>query len=68
MNMDVHFFLRLIRQSVRLLIILACFESAHAGSLQEAVIKKGCSEYQDPKSIQPLKKYKEPALDKGCVA
>jgi predicted CXXCH cytochrome family protein len=68
MNTDVHCVLKLIRQSARLLIILACFESADASSLQEAVIRKGCSEYQDPKSIQPLKKYKEPALDKGCVA
>ena len=47
---DVHGFWSLIRQSARILIILACFASAQAGSLQEAVIKDGCSKYQDPKT------------------
>ncbi len=69
MKMDVHRSWSLVRQSARILIILACFESAHAGSLQDAAIKDGCSKYQDPKSIEPLKKYREPAIEKsGCVA
>jgi predicted CXXCH cytochrome family protein len=65
---DVHGFWSFIGQSTRILIILACSTSVQAGSLQEAVIKKGCSQYQDPKSIGPLKKFKEPAMDKGCIA
>src|SRR5512136_1822777 len=65
---DVQGFRSLIGQSARVLIVLACFASAQAGSLQEAIIKDGCSKYQDPKSIEPLKKFREPALDKGCVA
>jgi predicted CXXCH cytochrome family protein len=68
MGMDVRGFWRLISQSERILIILACFGTAQAGSLQEAAIKSGCSKYQDPKSIEPLKKFKEPALEKGCAA
>jgi predicted CXXCH cytochrome family protein len=68
MKMDVHSFWSFIGQSARILIILACFASAQAGPLQEAVTKKGCSQYQDPKSIGPLKKFKEPAMDKGCIA
>ncbi|HTY64817.1 MAG TPA: cytochrome c3 family protein [Acidobacteriota bacterium] len=55
-------------QSIRILIVLACFASARAGSLQDAVIKDGCSKYQDPKSVEPLKKFVEPAMEKGCVA
>jgi predicted CXXCH cytochrome family protein len=65
---DVYGVWRFIGQSARILIILACFASAHASSLQEAVTKKGCSQYQDPKTIAPLKKFVEPAMDKGCVA
>ncbi len=68
MKMEVHGFWDLMRQSARILIILTCFASAHAGSLQEAVIKDGCSKYQDPKTIAPLKKFVEPAMEKGCVA
>jgi predicted CXXCH cytochrome family protein len=68
MKMDAYSFWTLIRRSARILIILACFESAQAGSLQEGAIRDGCAKYQDPKSIEPLKKYKEPALEKGCVA
>ncbi len=64
---DVRGFCGLIGQSARILIILACFASAQAGQLQEAVIKDGCSKYQDPKSIEPLKKYVEPAMKQGCV-
>jgi predicted CXXCH cytochrome family protein len=56
------------RQSARFLIVFACFAPAQAASLQEAVIKRGCSDYQDPKTIAPLKKFVEPAMDKGCVA
>jgi predicted CXXCH cytochrome family protein len=61
-------FSNLLRQSARILVVLACFASAQAGSLQEAVIRKGCSEYQDPKSIEPLKKFVEPGMKQGCVA
>jgi predicted CXXCH cytochrome family protein len=50
------------------LIILACYAWAQASPLQEAVIKDGCSKYQDPKNIEPLKKFVEPAMEKGCVA
>jgi predicted CXXCH cytochrome family protein len=67
MKKGVHGFWSLIRQPARVLIILVCIESTQAGSLQEAAIKSGCSKYQDPKSIEPLKKYREPALDKGCI-
>ncbi len=66
---DVQGFWSLLGRSARILIILACSASAQAaGPFPESVIKEGCSKYQDPKSIEPLKKYKEPALDKGCVA
>jgi predicted CXXCH cytochrome family protein len=68
MKMSVHGFCSLIRQSARILIILACFESAQASPLQEAVIKAGCYKYQDPKSIEPMKKFIEPAMEKGCIA
>ena len=68
MKTDVHGFLSLVAQSARILIVLACFAPAQAGSLQEAVIKNGCSKYQDPKSIEPLKKFIEPAMEKGCIA
>jgi predicted CXXCH cytochrome family protein len=68
MKMDVHGFWSFIRRSAPILIILACFESAPARPLQEAAVKDGCAKYQDPKSIEPLKKFREPALDKGCVA
>ena len=67
MEMGVHGFLSLVRQSARIAIILACLASAQAGSLQEAVIKEGCSKYQDPKTIAPLKKFVEPAMEKGCA-
>jgi predicted CXXCH cytochrome family protein len=65
---DVHGFWRLFKQSARILIILVGFASARAGSLQDAVIKEGCSKYQDPKTIEPLKKFVEPAMKQGCVA
>jgi predicted CXXCH cytochrome family protein len=68
MKMDVRGFWNLIGKSARILIILACFESAQAASLQQAAVRDGCSKYQDPKSIEPLKKFREPALEKGCVA
>ncbi len=64
----VHGICSLVGQSARILILLACFASAHAGPLQDAVLKRGCSDYQDPKTIAPLKKFIEPAMDKGCVA
>ena len=65
---DVHGFWSLIAQSARILMILAGFASAQAGPLQDAVIKDGCAKYQDPKSIEPLKKFIEPAMKQGCVA
>jgi predicted CXXCH cytochrome family protein len=68
MTTGIHGFWRLIGQSTPLLIILACFAPAQASPFPEAAVKRGCSEYQDQKSIEPLKKFKEPALDKGCVA
>jgi predicted CXXCH cytochrome family protein len=68
MIIGVHGVRRFIRQSAPILIMLGCFESAQAGSLQQSAIKDGCSKYQDPKNIEPLKKYREPALEKGCVA
>jgi predicted CXXCH cytochrome family protein len=68
MKMDVSGFLRLGRHSAGILILLACITSAHSGPLQQAVIKRGCSDYQDPKTIAPLKKFVEPAMDKGCIA
>lgn len=68
MKTDVHCFWRILVQFARIWIILVCIASARAESLQESVIKEGCSKYQDRKSIEPLKKYVEPALDKGCVA
>jgi predicted CXXCH cytochrome family protein len=36
--------------------------------LQDAATKASCSTYQDPKTIEPLRKFKEPALEKGCIA
>jgi predicted CXXCH cytochrome family protein len=70
MKMDIHGFWSLIGKSARILIVLACFESTQAGSLQEPVLKGqgGCRQYQDPKSIEPLKKFVEPAMKQGCVA
>jgi predicted CXXCH cytochrome family protein len=68
MNIDIHGFWSLFRQSAGILIVLACFESAQAASLQDAVVRIGCSQYQDPKTIEPLKKFTEPAMKQGCVA
>ncbi len=69
MKTDIHGFWKLVGQSARaLIIVLACFASAQGGSLQDAVIQGGCQKYQDPKSLGPLKKFKEPAMEKGCVA
>jgi len=68
MKTGVHGFWRLIGSSARILMILACLASAQAGPFPEAAIQRGCSEYQDPKSLGPLKKFKEPAMDQGCVA
>jgi predicted CXXCH cytochrome family protein len=56
----------LIGKSARILIILACLDLAHAAPLQQAATKDGCSKYQDPKSLGPLKKFVEPAMEKGC--
>src|SRR5512145_1527226 len=68
MIIGVHGFCSFVGRSARILILLACSASAHAGPLQDAVLKRGCSDYQDPKTIAPLKKFIEPAMDKGCVA
>jgi predicted CXXCH cytochrome family protein len=66
MSMDVHSFWKSVAKLARILTILACFESTQAGALQQAAIKDGCSKYQDPKSLGPLKKFVEPAMEKGC--
>jgi predicted CXXCH cytochrome family protein len=78
---DVYSVWRLIAQSACIPIILAGFASGQAEPLppqqapsgllgtplQDAAIKESCSQYQDPKTIEPLKKFKEPALEKGCT-
>ena len=68
MTSEVHGFGSCVGLSARILIILACFATAQADSLQETVMRKGCSQYLDPKSIEPLKKYVEPGMKQGCVA
>jgi predicted CXXCH cytochrome family protein len=68
MIMDVHGLWSLIGKSAGILFVVAGFASAQAGPQQEAVTKAGCSQYQDPKTMGPLKKYKCSAMDKGCVA
>ena len=70
MTREVHGFWSLIEKSARMLIILACFASAQAGSPQDAALKGkgGCRDYQDQKSIEPLKKFVEPGMKQGCVA
>jgi predicted CXXCH cytochrome family protein len=57
-----------IRHSVSALILLTACAQLPAVQLQQSVVKAGCLKYQDPKSIEPLKKFKEPALEKGCIA
>lgn len=57
-----------IRHSVSVLIFLTACAQLQAVQLQQTVIKDGCSKYQDPKSIDMQKKFKEPAMEKGCVA
>jgi predicted CXXCH cytochrome family protein len=57
-----------IRHSACVLILLAACAPLPAVQLQQSVIKDGCSKYQDPKNIDMQKKFKEPALEKGCVA
>jgi predicted CXXCH cytochrome family protein len=61
-------FCNFIRHSANALILLTACVQLPAGQLQQMVIKDGCSKYQDPKTIEPLKKIKHPALEKGCVA
>ena len=68
MMRDIHSFWRLLGHSARILIVLMCFASARAESLQEAVGRNGCFQYQDPKTVEPLKKFVEPAMKQGCVA
>ena len=55
-------------QSARILIMLAGAASVQAGPLQEGIIKDGCSKYQDPKTVEPQKKFVHKAMEKGCVA
>jgi predicted CXXCH cytochrome family protein len=57
-----------IRHSVSALVLLTACAQLPAVQLQQMVTKNGCSKYQDPKTIEPLKKFKHPALEKGCVA
>ena len=57
-----------IRHSVCALIFLTACAQLPAVQLQQTVIKDGCSKYQDPKSLDLQKKFKEPAMEKGCIA
>jgi predicted CXXCH cytochrome family protein len=57
-----------IGHSARVLILLAACAQAPAAQLQQSVTKDGCAKYQDPKTIEPLKKFKHPAMEKGCIA
>jgi predicted CXXCH cytochrome family protein len=56
-----------IRHSVSVLILLTACAPLPAVQLQQLVSKDGCSKYQDPKSIDMQKKFKEPAVEKGCI-
>jgi hypothetical protein len=56
---------KLIRHSLSVLILLISCAQLPAVQLQQSVVKAGCLKYQDPKTIEPLKKFKEPALEKG---
>jgi len=57
-----------IRHSASVLILLTACAQLPAAQLQQTVIKDGCSKYQDPKTIDMQKKFKEPAMEKGCIA
>jgi len=54
-------------RTLSVLILLTACAQLPAVQLQQAVIKDGCSKYQDPKTIDMQKKYKEPAMEKGCT-
>src|SRR3974390_2667847 len=68
MKTDVQGFWSLVGKSALILVILGCFESTQASSLQDSVIKDGCPKYQDPKTIEPQKKFVHKAMEKGCAA
>jgi predicted CXXCH cytochrome family protein len=55
-----------VRHSLSILILLTACAQLPAVQLQQMAIKEGCRKYQDPKSIEPFKKFKEPALEQGC--
>jgi predicted CXXCH cytochrome family protein len=59
---------RFVKPSVWILIFLSVPASVLAAVLQQAAVQDGCQKYQDPKTVEPLKKLRHPALDKGCVA
>ena len=58
---------KFIRHSASILILMISCAKLPAAQLQESAIKAGCRKFQDPKTIEPLKKFKEPALEKGCI-
>jgi predicted CXXCH cytochrome family protein len=54
--------------SIPLLIILAACAPLPAAQLQQETVENECLKYQDPNTLTPQKKFKHPALDKGCVS
>jgi predicted CXXCH cytochrome family protein len=58
---------KFIRHSLGVLILLVPCVQIPAAQLQQMAVKAGCAKYQDPKTLEPLKKFKEPAMEKGCV-
>ena len=56
------------RHSLSVLILLTACTQLPAVQLQQMVTKEGCAKYQDPKTVEPLKKFVEPAMKKGCGA
>ena len=61
-------FCEFIRYSASVLILLTACAQLPAAQLQQSVIKDGCRKYQDPKTIDMKKKFKEPTVEKGCIA
>jgi predicted CXXCH cytochrome family protein len=58
------------RSAIGMLILAFAGVSVKVGMVQDEKqdIMERCRIYQDPKSIEPLKKVRHPALDKGCAA
>ncbi len=61
-------FLNLLGCSALSLVFLAACAQLPAATLQQQVSEDGCLKYQDPKTVALQKKFRHPALDKGCVA